>query len=101
MRYKNCKIYKLVNNTNDMIYIGSTINSLRRRFSYHKYMAKTSNIKLYKAMREIGIDKFRMELLEECSFEYKEDLLMREKDWIMRLDSIKKGYNHFIPTIKI
>jgi predicted GIY-YIG superfamily endonuclease len=36
MKYDNGKIYKLIDNTNGNIYIGSTIQSLANRKSKHK-----------------------------------------------------------------
>ena len=35
-KYQNGKIYKIVDNTNDNVYIGSTINSLNVRLSKHE-----------------------------------------------------------------
>ena len=35
-RYHNAKIYKIVNNVDDMVYIGSTCLSLSKRKHLHK-----------------------------------------------------------------
>ena len=35
-RYTNGKIYKIINNFNDMVYIGSTCLPLRKRIFNHK-----------------------------------------------------------------
>ena len=38
--YQQAKIYKIVNNVDDEIYVGSTVNRLSKRFSDHKAKAK-------------------------------------------------------------
>lgn len=57
-------IYKLY--YKEHIYIGKTTD-LKRRFKEHCKAATTSNLKLYKVMREIGITKFKIEKIEELS----------------------------------
>ena len=44
-RYKDGKIYKIVSDKTDMIYIGSTIQTLNNRFNHHK-VHKNTNFKL-------------------------------------------------------
>ena len=84
-------IYKITNEENDLIYIGQTIASILTRFKEHCYDAKKgSKNKFHSAMREIGIDKFHVELVEECSLEKLDD---RERYWINFYDSYKNGYN--------
>ena len=36
MDYKNGKIYQILNNINDEVYVGSTIQPLSKRFYCHK-----------------------------------------------------------------
>jgi len=76
--YKNGKIYKLVNDVNDMIYVGSTTTTLSRRFSSHKQMSKASTANIYTAMRVIGVDHFKIILIELFSCTCKEELEARE-----------------------
>ena len=40
-RYNNGKIYKIINNFNDMVYIGSTCLPLRKRIFNHKALTST------------------------------------------------------------
>ena len=59
--YQNAKIYKIVNDIDQLIYVGSTIKSLSQRFSDHKYDAKRyPERKLYKHFSKYGIDHFKI-----------------------------------------
>jgi len=59
-------IYKITNNIDDKIYIGSTSQTLEERFKEHVYNATRNNtIKLYKHMRYLGFKHFRIELVSE------------------------------------
>ena len=85
--YQKAKIYKIVDNTNDNIYIGSTCEKLIRRLQKHKSSYKcylNPDIK-QGYMRSFDIIKngdFNIILLEECSCDNKEQLLSREQYWI-------------------
>lgn len=48
------------------------------------------NFKIYKAMREIGIEHFNHEIIEECD---NCQLGEREKFWIEKYNSVFEGYN--------
>ena len=53
------KIYKITNNIDSDIYIGSTINSLQLRFAVHVLTArytKSKNRLLYKKMNLLGAE---------------------------------------------
>lgn len=84
--YKNGKIYKLVNDVNDMIYIGSTTTTLSRRFSGHKAHAKAASSNIYTAMRELGCDHFKIVLIELFPCTCKAELEAREYAVINGLD---------------
>ncbi len=83
--YKNGKIYTIRCNSNtDFIYIGSTCQTLSRRWQDHKKDVNHRDSKVYKIIRENGgIDNFYIELYEDFSCERKEQLLQREGE-IMR-----------------
>lgn len=84
-------IYKISNDINDSVYIGQTIGSIQTRFKQHCYDSKRdTNNKFHNAMRNIGIEHFKIELIEECS---NEQLDNREKYWISYYDSCNNGYN--------
>jgi len=60
------KVYKIINTIDDKIYIGSTSKTLEERFKQHLYDATRNNtIKLYKHMRYLGFEYFRIELICE------------------------------------
>ena len=90
--YKS-KIYKIVNNVNEDIYIGSTKNALRKRFSDHKALSKKDkckNIRLFILAKEIGWECFRIILIEEFDCPNRQEQLKREQYWI---DEFKPSLN--------
>ena len=69
VNYQNSKIYKLVNNVDDKIYVGSTCNTLRQRLSGHKIDAKRHpTFPVYQYINTIGFDNVEIILIEnfEC-----------------------------------
>ena len=83
INYANGKIYKLVNNIDDKIYIGSTVNPLYKRKGQHKSTSILKpNIKLYQYLNEIGWDNVDIILIENFPCESKEVLHQRERYWI-------------------
>ena len=73
-RVENGKIYKITNTVDDRIYVGSTTKELKVRFREHACFSKIEkykNIELYKAMNEHGVDKFKIELVENYPCENK------------------------------
>ena len=74
--YKNGKIYKILNDVNDMIYIGSTTQTLSRRLSQHK--RKADDTRFHTALKELGADRFRILLIELFSCTCKAELEARE-----------------------
>ena len=73
--YKICEVNK--NGEKNIIYIGSTVQKLNNRFSYHLKSATYINDekyqwKMYKYMRQQGINKFNIDLIinYNCKNEY-------------------------------
>jgi group I intron endonuclease len=96
--YTNGKIYVIRNYKNDMVYIGSTIQTLSQRMGKHRSdykrcVLKNFTSKLYQAFNEYGIGEFYIELLEMFSCEGHEELLQREGHFIREYDSHRNGYN--------
>ena len=83
-------IYKIYNDFNNKVYIGQTKKSIELRFKQHINSSKESNYCLHKAMREIGIEHFFIEQIEECK---ESDLNEREEYWIKEYNSFYSGYN--------
>ena len=90
------RFLKLVNNIDDKIYIGSTVNPLYKRKGQHKSTSILKpNIKLYQYLNEIGWDNVDIILIENFPCESKEVLHQRERYWI---DILKPQLNTNIPT---
>lgn len=77
------RIYALRNTVNDIVYVGQTRNSLQNRLSHHKGQT-TDNSSIHTAMKEIGKDKFYIELLEEVTDDEADN---KEIEWMERLKS--------------
>ena len=77
-RYKNSKIYKIVNNENDKVYYGSTCLPLYKRMYKHR---QKHNVCMSK---NLGVDlkECQIILVEEIQCENKQQLLMRERWYI-------------------
>jgi group I intron endonuclease len=87
--FKNAKIYKITNDYNDEVYVGSTCNTLIKRFSHHKCSARKFNARaLYKLMNEIGETRFRIELIEHYPCEDKYQLRQREGYFIREMGTL-------------
>ena len=93
-RYANGKIYKIVNDVDDQIFVGSTCKQrLCQRMAMHRadfcrFLEDDSRdfeIKLYFHILEIGQDHFRIELIENYACETKEQLRAREGHWLSLL----------------
>ena len=83
VNYGNGKIYKLVNNVNDKIYIGSTVGPLSKRFQNHKADSKIkADRPIYKYLNTIGWENIRIVLIESVVAENKEQLIQREQHYI-------------------
>lgn len=76
--YSKGKIYKIINDVNQQIYVGSTTTSLTRRWSGHKTKGRTSQSQFYTAMKDIGQHHFEIMLIELYPCTCKAELLSRE-----------------------
>jgi group I intron endonuclease len=97
-RYENGKIYKLVNNVDEKIYVGSTCLPLAKRLYRHKNDAKREkrcNTPAYKHLNEIGWENVEIILVEEFPTLNKYNLEKRERYWI---DTLHPELNKNIPT---
>lgn len=86
-------IYKVTNLTNNKIYIGQTINSLKSRISQHYGDSKRHNYRFCNALNKYNKNDFVWEIIEKCNSI--EELNEREQFWIKYYDSTNKniGYN--------
>lgn len=87
-------IYLISNNQNDKFYVGKTIRPLQIRWNEHLkdvHNPLKNNNKLYRAMNKYGIDKFKIELLED---NIPNELLgTKEQEYIKKFNSYYNGYN--------
>jgi group I intron endonuclease len=92
--YSKGVIYRIVNDINDDFYIGSTTTTLSRRMASHrgslKVEKKTS--RLYRMMRELGQEHFRIVLVEEYPCQNKQQLIQREEYWRTELRPTLNSY---------
>ena len=76
-KYHNGKIYTIrCKDDDNLIYVGSSCLPLHKRFYDHKQKMKKDkykNVLLYIKMKDIGIDKFYIELYEMYKCETKEE----------------------------
>lgn len=94
--YSKSKIYKLVSNYTNDIYIGSTIQPLHQRKANHiadfkRYInGRFHYVTSFKLCEKGQVDII---LLEECNFHNKDELRRKEREYIDKLECVNK----FIP----
>ena len=88
------RIYKLVNNYDCAIYIGSTKQILSKRFYKHKNNSKCFNYQIYQYVFENGNwDQWRIILIEEFKCLSQQDMLKKEQYYI---DLYKNDSNYIL-----
>ena len=86
---KTARIYKIVNTKTVDIYVGSTIQTLKKRFKGHMSNAKHNKPgKLYDCIREHGVENFSIELIEEFEIEKIEEIGVREREHYTELKTV-------------
>lgn len=91
--FQKAKIYKITNDYNDEVYIGSTCDSLIKRFSKHKRDKKSDvnkNRPLYMLINDIGIERFRIDLIEDYPCNNKQALRQREGHFIREMGTLNR-----------
>lgn len=91
---KKSGIYIIKNKINNLAYVGQSVD-IDCRWQAHKQAAKnlknqSANTKIHKAMRELGIENFYYEILEECDY-----ILLDEREiyWINYYHTYPNQYN--------
>lgn len=86
-------IYKITNQQNQMCYIGQAVD-IKKRWQQHIKRAvgaePLTNNKLYPAMRDVGVENFSFEIIDECD---KSKLSEREKFWQEYYSAKTFGYS--------
>ncbi len=83
--YSKGKIYKITNDYNDHVYIGSTCDTLSKNFSKHKSQCGSEDrlhYPLYNMMNNIGFERFRIELICDYPCEDKYQLCQKKSEYI-------------------
>ena len=92
--YQKAKIYKIVDNTNQNVYIGSTCKTLKQRLSghvsdYKRFIkGKYRNITSFEIINNGDYDII---LIEAFPCDYKDELLARERYWVNKIKCINKN----------
>jgi hypothetical protein len=82
-------VYKITNHINKEFYIGQTRRNIEQRFQEHiKGLGRTD--KFHSQIEKYGKENFSIEVLEEVLFRTENELLQREKRYIINL---KPDYN--------
>ena len=79
--YSKSKIYKIINDIDDYIYIGSTTEKLCSRMAKHRFDMKKpqNNGKIYQHMRKYGPKYFHIVLIRNYPCTSKEELIKEER----------------------
>ena len=90
------RVYKIINDIDDLVYIGSTVQLLCQRITEHRKAAlKGRGGKLYDHMRDIGSERFKILPVREYKDISKERLRYKEDKYIKRFDTVKNGLNAY------
>ena len=93
-KYNNSKIYLIkCRLDNNLIYVGSTIQPLYKRWIQHisninNEKSKEYNKILYMKIREIGIENFKIELHDIYNCNNKQELNKKEGDVIKQIGTL-------------
>ena len=94
--YSVSKIYKIWDVNYTKCYVGSTVSKLYKRFSQHKgkYRDYLNNkyhyTTVFSIFDEFGVENCKIELVEECNANTKEELLAREGQYIRECQCVNK-----------
>lgn len=79
-------IYRLYSDCDDMIYVGSTSETLEMRLKNHQNQVRANNqSRVHQHFLNIGLDHMHIEVLEEVYAIDEENLRMHERKWYDRL----------------
>jgi group I intron endonuclease len=100
VNYQNGKIYKIVNNQNNIVYIGSTANTLCKRMYGHKGDSKKESCNdrtFYKAVNQIGVENFKIILIKNFPCSDRNELTAEEYRILREMrDNGEQLYNEMI-----
>lgn len=88
-----CEIYKIIDNTNGNIYIGSTSTNIQHRLESHikKYKEYLKYKKrYYNSFDILKNNDYKIVLIENCVCNSKKELLIKEQHYIDNINCINK-----------
>jgi hypothetical protein len=94
--YKTGRIYRIIHNQSNICYVGSTIKTLKTRWSGHKksfetYLKTNKNpASIYPFFKKYGIENFTIILIKEYEILDRKHLLVYEQIWINKLKPVNK-----------
>ena len=88
--YKNGKIYKIIDNTNGNFYVGSTnyvklCSRMGKHRGYLKEYMNGSSLKYCASMEILINENYKILLLEPYPCKNRDELRMREQEWMDKL----------------
>jgi len=89
------KIYKLINNKNNNIYVGSTCKDtietilVKHKYDYNRYLK--TNTKYITSFEIIKNNNYKIELIEELDINEISELQLRECYWIDKINCINNN----------
>ena len=92
--YSNGKIYKIVCDTTNKVYIGSTTLSLCQRLAQHKRdynLYKKGNKRFSSSFDLIENENYKIVLIEKVKCNCREELLQRERFYIENTDCVNQS----------
>ena len=99
--YSKAKTYKLINDIDDYVYVGSTTQPLCKRMAKHHKNMKNSNKKnsnLYILMNKYGVSHFQIILIRDVPCKNREEMLREERREFDNLD-VKNRLNQIRPIL--
>ena len=90
-KYHHSKIYKLVDISNNKMYIGSTTKSLKERLQQHIKDARSDKkVSSDEVIELAGPENVRIELIKEVKCENRKELCKIEGEYIRSMDCVNK-----------
>ena len=86
--YSNSKIYKIVNDIDEYVYIGTTTERLSSRMAKHRFAMKTYNGRIYQHMRKYGSEYFHIVLIRNHLCTCNEEILKEERKEFESYDNL-------------
>ena len=94
----NCGIYKIVNITNNKVYIGSSIDLSKREYKHNWMLINNihDNTHLQNAFNKYGFENFKFQIIELCG---ENDLIVKENHHIRKYKSNESDFGYNLATV--